>query len=103
MRFVEKVLVKVRAEGHTATDVVRILNEFGDRSSNDAFFHGSGGDDSLRDALPDTWTTRWWGAGYHWIAQAEDGSGIEYIEGDVALLKDGASVIHHVNWLVKNR
>lgn len=74
----------------TADDVMRILatekNPYGqaDISSAHAFFAGSGGDETVRDALRDAgWRIIWSEASYYYKMQAPDGSGIEYVEGDI--------------------
>lgn len=65
----------------SADDVIRI---FQPPSSADAFFAGSGGDDSLESALDDAgWTHTWRVAHYYWSMQTPDGSEITYIEGDI--------------------
>ncbi len=49
-----------------------------------AFFAGSGGDDSLMEALRTAgWTVTWAEAPYHYKMQAPDGSAITYVEGDI--------------------
>lgn len=48
------------------------------------FFGGSGGDDSVDDALDDAgWTYLWSRAAYWWAMRAPDGSAITYCEGDI--------------------
>ena len=72
-----------------ADDVLRILSNDripfgGGESSGDGFFAGSGGDDTVIDALDDAgWRLAWWEAGYHFAMTAPDGSGITYVEGDI--------------------
>lgn len=74
----------------TADDVIRILaterNPYGDPSitSAEAFFAGSGGDESVMGALAEAgWSAVWTEASYHWAMRAPDGSVITYIEGDI--------------------
>lgn len=78
----------------TADDVVRILavdrnpnlldNPEWANAAGDAFFAGSGGDDTVEDALYDAgWRELWRQAHYYWAMQAPDGSVITYVEGDV--------------------
>lgn len=53
-------------------------------SSGDAFFAGSGGDDSVEEALEEAgWRHVWREASYYWAMRAPDGSGVTYVEGDV--------------------
>lgn len=88
-------LTELRA-AQDADDVVRILgpdrNPY--RIDNPAwdgmdgaahgFFAGSGGDNTVNDALDDAgWCYLWARAGYWWAMQAPDGSVITYCEGDV--------------------
>lgn len=77
----------------TADEVVRVLTNdrdyptvFGQygKSSGDAFFAGSGGDEDLESALREAgWTHVWRRAGYYWSMRAPDGSAVTYVEGDV--------------------
>lgn len=73
----------------SADDVIRILsnetNPLGPGSSaGDGFFAGSGGDDSVWDALYEAgWTQVWAEAAYFYVMRAPDGSMITYIEGDI--------------------
>src|SRR5207253_2917333 len=74
----------------TANDVIRILaperNPYGAQHpvAGDGFFAGSGGDDTLWDALTDAgWSQVWGQAAYFYVMQAPDGSRITYIEGDI--------------------
>lgn len=74
----------------TAADVVRILskerNPYGDPTmcSGDGFFAGSGGDDTVADALRQAgWGYAWRKAGYHYCMKAPNGSAITYVEGDI--------------------
>lgn len=75
----------------TAQDVVTILsaerNPYGhDTIGADGFFAGSGGDDTVREALYDGgWRLIWSCASYHYAMRAPDGSAITYIEGDIYL------------------
>lgn len=65
----------------TADDVVRALDA---PSSGDAFFAGSGGDDTVMDALAAAgWRATWAEADYYYVMTAPDGDMITYIEGDV--------------------
>lgn len=48
------------------------------------FFGGSGGDDTVDDALEEAgWTYLWSRANYWWAMTAPDGSVITYCEGDI--------------------
>jgi hypothetical protein len=75
----------------SADDVIRILslerNPYGygaEISSADGFFAGSGGDDTVAEALETAgWTTVWTRAAYYYAMRAPDGSLITYIEGDI--------------------
>jgi hypothetical protein len=70
----------------SADDVILILQptEPG-MASGDGFFEGSGGDETVADALGEAgWRTIWRRADYYWAMAAPDGqSTITYIEGDV--------------------
>jgi hypothetical protein len=81
---VEAARAEVAANGHTAQQVVDILNKYASPSSNDAFFHGEGAD--LFDALTFAgWKYQWMEASYYWVMKAPNGDLLTYIEGDVAL------------------
>lgn len=70
----------------TAAEVVAILNDYHEPSVGDAFFEGSGGDRSVREALDEAgWTVVWSEASYHYAMRAPDGSLLTYVEGDVYL------------------
>lgn len=74
----------------TAAEVVAILNEHDPlgKSAGDAFFGGSGGDNPLDDSLTEAgWKFANCWASYHWKMQAPNGDVIEYVEGDVYVLK----------------
>jgi hypothetical protein len=80
------------AELRTATsadDVLRILapehNPYGaDSASGEGFFAGSGGDDSMQEALEAAgWHLTWAEASYYYVIQAPNGDLITYVEGDV--------------------
>lgn len=77
-------------EAANADDVIRILAhernpyENPDMADGDGFFAGSGGDDSVWDALDDAgWAEVWSESGIYYTMRAPDGSMITYIEGDV--------------------
>jgi hypothetical protein len=77
-------------QARTAGDVLRILatadNPYGDPSvsSAPAFFAGSGGDETVMDALQAAgWRVTWAEASYHYAMTAPDGSAITYVEGDI--------------------
>lgn len=73
-------LAKLRTAG-TADDVIRLLDP---PSSGDAFFAGSGGDDSLMEALEAAgWVVTWAEASYYYVMKAPNGDLITYVEGDV--------------------
>lgn len=66
----------------SADDVVRILGP--DRSAGDAFFAGSGGDDTVQGALYAAgWHVTWQQAPYYYVMRAPNGDVITYVEGDV--------------------
>lgn len=74
----------------TSDDVIRILaperNPYGNTEmiAGDGFFAGSGGDETVSDALGDAgWVTVWANAAYWYAMRAPDGSVITYCEGDV--------------------
>jgi hypothetical protein len=70
----------------TADELIAALNRWHSPSSGDAFFAGSGGDDSSIEALRagGHWKLHAIEADYHWQALSlADGSSIEYVEGDV--------------------
>lgn len=80
----------------TADDVLRILgpdrNPYrlenpswdGMDSRAEGFFAGSGGDDSVWDALDDAgWEQIWGAAAYFYVMRAPNGDVITYCEGDV--------------------
>jgi hypothetical protein len=82
--------LKEASTAATADDVLRIFatarNPYGDAHITGApgFFAGSGGDDTLMDALYAAgWSLVWAEASYHWAMRAPDGSGITYVEGDL--------------------
>jgi hypothetical protein len=77
-------------EASSAIDVLRILategNPYGDPgiSHAPAFFAGSGGDESVINALSAAgWHVTWSEASYYYTMAAPDGSSITYIEGDI--------------------
>lgn len=80
----------------SADDVLRILalercpyrlddpNWNGMDGAAEGFFAGSGGDNTVDDALDDAgWLYVWSRANYWWCMRAPDGSEITYVEGDV--------------------
>lgn len=72
----------------TAADVLRIFsadrNPYGPGHSAGPFFAGSGGDNTLRDALYTAgWSLAWSKASYYYAMNAPDGSSITYVEGDL--------------------
>jgi hypothetical protein len=74
-----------------AADVVAILSlernpDGPGMSCADGFFAGSGGDDTVQDALEAAgWDYVWPEASYHFCMRAPDGSCITYVEGDIYL------------------
>jgi hypothetical protein len=65
----------------TADDVIRILDP---PSSGDAFFAGSGGGDTVEEALGEAgWQVTWSEAHYYYVMRAPNGDMITYVEGDV--------------------
>jgi hypothetical protein len=74
----------------TADAVVAILsherNPYGPGVSTegDGFFAGSGGDDTVYEALMEAgWVPIWYMAAYHYALRAPDGTAITYVEGDI--------------------
>lgn len=77
----------------SADDVISILsaerNPYGPGwdgmdGAAEGFFAGSGGDNTVDDALDTAgWRYLWSRAGYWWAMSAPDGSAITYVEGDV--------------------
>lgn len=78
----------------SADDVVRILaherNPYNQlpgatepTATGDAFFAGSGGEDTVDDALCRAGWRYLWGNAIHWAMRAPDGSVITYCEGDI--------------------
>ena len=66
----------------TADDVLRILP--GEDGSADGFFAGSGGDDTVMEALQAAgWTVTWAKASYYYVMRAPNGDEITYVEGDI--------------------
>jgi hypothetical protein len=66
----------------TADDVLRILP--GGEGGADGFFAGSGGDDTVMEALQAAgWTVIWARASYYYVMRAPDGDEITYVEGDI--------------------
>jgi hypothetical protein len=66
----------------TADDVLRILP--GGESSAEGFFAGSGGDDTVMEALQEAgWSVTWATASYYWVMRAPNGDKITYVEGDI--------------------
>jgi hypothetical protein len=95
-KMADEFWVKVRAQleeaksARSAEDVLRIFsrerNPYGNSEmvAGDGFFAGSGGDDTLSDALEEAgWGFVWSKAFYWWAMKAPDGSVITYIEGDI--------------------
>jgi hypothetical protein len=67
-----------------ADDVIRILGGAEQASSGDAFFAGSGGDGSVREALAQAgWVVVWSEASYYYVMQSPNGDLITYVEGDI--------------------
>ncbi|MFJ5817316.1 hypothetical protein ACIQGT_25980 [Streptomyces sp. NPDC093108] len=65
-----------------ADDVLRILASEGRTAP--GFFAGSGGDETVSEALHTAgWTTIWAESSYYYTMRAPDGSMITYIEGDI--------------------
>lgn len=64
----------------TADDVIRILPG----GVGDGFFEGSGGDDSVMEALQVAgWSVTWAEAHYYYVMRAPNGDEITYVEGDI--------------------
>jgi len=78
------------AQAKTADELIAVVATGPDQrsGSEDAFFAGSGGEDQLLDVLDESvWTMFDVKATYWWKARsAQDGSEIEYIEGDLKKL-----------------
>jgi len=82
-RAIDAQLAELTTAG-SADDVINILNRYCPPSSGEAFFAGSGGDETVYDALHKAgWTILWFEAPYYWCMEAPDGSKISYVEGDV--------------------
>ena len=81
--------IKLLEKAQTADEVIAILpNVLGEvdfpASGADGFFMGSGGDQSVREALNEAgWRTTWSEASYYYVIQAPNGDKITYIEGDI--------------------
>jgi hypothetical protein len=75
---------RIRADGKTVNDVIRILGEHYDPSAAGAFFPG-GSDRSLLGTLMETpgRSTVWVNADYHFAARDSQGDALTYVEGDV--------------------
>jgi len=73
------------AELRTATTADRVIEVLGGPAEGaDAFFGGSGGEDSVSESLADAgWRTVWSEASYYYVMQAPNGDKITYVEGDV--------------------
>lgn len=76
-------------DAKTADDVMRILsperNGQWHAGSGEGFFAGSGGDDTVRDALYDAgWFTVVFIAPYYYAMRAQNGDMITYCEGDIS-------------------
>jgi len=84
---IEAGLVRIGSEKPDTFDEVKAILDTlpgGEVSSGDAFFGGSGGDYSLRDALRDAcWRVVWSEASYYWCMRSPVGDLLEYVEGDV--------------------
>jgi hypothetical protein len=80
----DRCLDRIRADGETVDDVIRILGEHYDPSAAEAFFPG-GSDRSLLGTLMETpgWSTIWVNADYHFAARDSQGDALTYVEGDV--------------------
>lgn len=67
----------------TADDVLRILPGT-DGASGEGFFAGSGGDDTVMEALQEAgWHVTWAEASYYYVMRAPNGDEITYVEGDI--------------------
>jgi hypothetical protein len=81
----ESCLDEVVRDGHTVVDVIRILNDYWEPSSGEAF-NPSGGDRTLPDVLlweRNDWRTVWWDASYYCCLQDSNGDCLTYVEGDI--------------------
>ncbi len=88
-QVIDRQIAELR-QARSAADVLRILatadNPYGDPhiSSAPAFFAGSGGDETVMDALLTAgWRVTWEKASYWYAMTAPDGSAITYTEGDI--------------------
>lgn len=82
----DECLNKIRDDGNTVGDVIRILNECYAPSSGEAFFPG-GADRDLLGVLigeRDDWSLAWAEADYYYIVSDSNGDRLEYCEGDVS-------------------
>ncbi|MCX5201469.1 hypothetical protein OG897_08390 [Streptomyces sp. NBC_00237] len=79
-----ELLLKELEEAKSASDVMAILKN--EQSVTGAFFPGSGGDETVWDALEKAgWEVIWSKADHHYAMRAPDGTAIQYVEGDVYL------------------
>lgn len=79
---VEKQITELRS-AKSADDVIRICPAQ-QGASGEGFFAGSGGDDSVEDALRSAgWVHVRRDAGYYWCMRAGNGDLITYVEGDL--------------------
>ncbi|MFD7247977.1 hypothetical protein ACFV6Y_39280 [Streptomyces massasporeus] len=81
----DKCLDRIKEDGRTVDDVIRILKEHYEPSSGEAFFPG-GADRSLWGTLMwdrDDWSIVWSEADYFFAAQDSEGNGFTFCEGDV--------------------
>jgi hypothetical protein len=71
----------------SADDVLRILandrNPQGGRSAGDGFFAGTGGDDTVQEALSAAGWEITWGNAIYYVMSAPNGDQITYCEGDI--------------------
>jgi hypothetical protein len=80
----ESCLDKIRDEGSTVADVIRICREHFGRSVGDAFFPG-GADRDLLGTLDKHggWRITWMKANDHYQVADRNGARLEYVEGDL--------------------
>lgn len=90
-RTYDECLDKIRDEGATVADVIRICGDYYGRSSGEAFFPG-GADRDLLGVLTERgdWRVTWLAAYYHYKVADREGTVLEYVEGDLYIIQPRA-------------